>query len=185
MKTSTFRSLIKWFGILVVVHIISFFLFDFLLSGLILPMVEDEMTQTAYLLLYIYSIILHLVTAILYVKAETNFVEYQKSLKAAIKSPDFSLLRFYQENHLTDHLLRIAVFAIAQLPFTVSYALQGFVLDQMTMLECMFVMDVGAYALCGSVILGFLLNTLTFAIIHAGTYLVNLALFKRDSDNFI
>ena len=184
MKPSMFRSLVKWFAILIVVHLITFFVFDTVLSGLILPMVEDGMRMSGHTLLLLYELALHLIIALTFVKSETSFTDYQKALKDAIKSPDFSVLRFYQEHHLTNMLWRLGVFVIYQIPFIISFAAQGFVLERMTFLECLYVMDVGTYAITDSFLLGFLFAVAMFAGLHAGAYIISIILFRRDEMNF-
>ena len=50
----------------------------------------------------------------------------------------------------------------------------------MTFLECLYVMDVGTYAVTDSLILGFLLAVAIFAGLHAGAYIISIILFRRD-----
>ena len=84
-----FRSLVKWFAILIVVHLITFFVFDTVLSGLILPMVEDGMRMSGHTLLLLFELALHLIIALTFVKSETSFTDYQKALKDANMRAEF------------------------------------------------------------------------------------------------
>ena len=184
MKPSTFRNLMKWFGVLIVVHLASFFLFDSVLSSLIVPMANDGMTGTGYVWLLCYELLIHIAIAIMFMNVETSFSDYQKRLKDAIKTPEFSIISFWKENHLIDLLLRLSVYIIYQIPFIISFAAQGFVLDRMTFLECLFVMDAGIYAIRGNVFLGLLLSAAMFFILHAAAYIVSIVQFRRDEANF-
>ncbi len=175
--------MVQWFGILVALHIVARLFFGFIISPMIVPIAED-FPDVANRNLFIFCIAVDLFLAIMFAKIETSFADYQKELKAAIKSPEFSIFRFYKEKHLIDHLTKIGIFAIFQIPFTISFALQGLVLTEPTMLESFYIMDAGAYAITNSALLGFILNPLILGAIFAGIYLIALLLIKRDKDNF-
>jgi len=100
--------------------------------------------------------------------------------RSASEKPGFSIIGYYKEHHLRSHLLRLALYTVYQLPFLISFAAQGFVHTNMTLLESAYIYDVGAYVLTNSAILGLFLNVLCFALLHAGIYLLNLVLTRRE-----
>ena len=181
MKPSTFRSIIKFFAILIAAHVAALLLFDLLLYQLFIPAddyIEDYNTVNRNLFIYTQCITIAL--SALMARMEMSFSDYRKALRAAAKTPEFSIIGYYKENHLHAHLLRLALYTVYQIPFLISFAVQGFVHTNMTLLETAYIYDAGAYVMTGSVILGLLLNVICFAVLHAGVYLGSLLLTRRE-----
>ena len=181
MKPSTFRSLIKWFVILAAAHVVALLLFDLILYQLFIPAddyIEDYNAVNRNL--FIYTQCITIAVSMLMARFEMSYADYRKNLRHAAAEPGFSLIGYYKEKHLRPHLLRLALYTVYQLPFLISYAAQGFVHTNMTLLETAYIYDVGAYVLTGSAILGLLLNVVCFAVLHAGLYLFNLLLTRRE-----
>jgi len=181
MKPSTFRSLIKWFAILAAAHIVALLLFDLLLYQLFIPAddyIEDYNTVNRNL--FIYTQCITIAMSMLMARIEMSYADYRKALRHAAAEPGFSIIGYYKEHHLKNHLLRLALYTVYQLPFLISFTAQGFVHTNMTLLESAYIYDVGAYVMTGSAILGLLLNVVCFAILHAGLYLFNMLLTRRE-----
>jgi len=147
-------------------------------------MVYDELLSTARGTLFGFETIIYLIFILLHIKAETSLSSFQSGIKQAIREPGYTTLGYYKKIYLKEHLLKIAIYAVFQLPLTLSFALQGLVLERTTILERIYVLDQGGYAVTGSAILGLLLNAALLGVILMGAYLIMLFHTKRDIETF-
>ena len=179
MTHEMFRKLVRWAGIIVLFRIAASLIFAFFISGQVNTALHYEEFAAAEKIHLWYQIGIVLLFSLIYALTERSIGDVQNEFKHLIKSPDFKILDYYKQRYLKEHLFKTALYTVFQLPLTLSVALQGYVVQQRTMLEKMFSMDSGAYAVTNSALLGLLLNPIIFGVIFMGTYIVVLAVKKR------
>lgn len=164
MDKNLFKTLVKWFGILILAHLASMLIFGLLLSSAIGELYDDEPIK-AKLCVVAYNIVFDVALIVFCAKAESSYVDYRKSLKEALKLGNFSVINYFKTVFLKEHLFKIAIFTALQIPFVIFFAIFGVSLQYPILLEQFYYMDAGCYMLTGSAILGWLLNTILFGVI--------------------
>lgn len=180
MDRELIKKLMRWFVILLVAHIAARFIFVFFVGNIGGMQIDNP--SAANQTMFLYSTVFQIILVIFLAKGEASYSSYSKSLREALREPGFSLLGYYKRKFLIEHLLKIAIFAVFQLPFTVFFAIWGFSLEAPTFVDKFYILDAGSYALTGSALLGFLLNVSIFAAVLIGAGLVLLFISKRDSE---
>jgi hypothetical protein len=181
MKPETFRTIVKWFGILIAANLVANLAYILLISRIIEPMWEDAPPAAGRTLL-LFGVVFQVIMILFHTKIESSFVSYRDDLYAAMKEPGFSIIGYYVKNYLTDHLIKAGMFALFSLPLTASVAAQGLDFTQPTILELYYIMSTGAYAVAGNAFVGFILNALLFAVLFVGLSFGTLYLTKRDKE---
>ncbi|MBQ8551597.1 MAG: hypothetical protein IJ428_02150 [Clostridia bacterium] len=180
MDHTMFKKAVKWFVVLIGAHLIARLVFGFLFAS-DLAMNEEWEPQKAYRSLFNLCIIMQLVFAIIYAKVRAYFVDNKTLLKAEMKNPDFSLFGFYKERYLKELIVKLVMFAVFQLPFTIFFAVWGLSIGAPTIIETFYIINAGAYALTGSAILGFIINTVIFSVIFIAVEWLFLLIDKRNA----
>ena len=161
MNIQLFKKSVRWFIILAIVHLISMILAYITISSS-MPYIVEEAPHRVIPLVLSFNIIFDAVFVLIYTKIETSYIDYRKSIKEMLKSGEFSLLDHFKKVYLKEHLIETLLFFIFQLPFVIFFAIWGVELQYPTTFEQFYFMDIGCYALTGSAIFGWLLNTLMF-----------------------
>ena len=164
MKRDTFRSMVKWFGLLLLFHLMSMILFGVLFSSSVAQMVDDKLQIRANLTVLIYNIVVFVIFSVVYSKIESSFSEYKKGIKETVRENEFSTVNYFKENFLKEHLIRLGIYFAFQLPFLVFCLIFGVELQYPTTFEQFYIAETGFYLVTGSALLGILLNTLVFGI---------------------
>ena len=175
MNRELFRTAVKWFGALILAHFVAMILFGIALSGSLAYMIV-ELPKRAKLILLIYNLAFDAIFVLLYSRLETTSVAYRKSMKEAIRAGDFSIINYFKTDLLREHIVKIAVFMAIQLPLVIFFANFGFVLQLATTFEEFYILDAASYLITNSALLGWILNTVLFAIVFT---LVRLLLLHR------
>lgn len=180
MKQATFKMIVKWLGIIVIAHFAVRFIFAILFAKDMM-LTEEWEPEKAYRSLLNLCILLQLAFAAIYTWFESYFKDKETFIKNKLKEqPELKLLSLFRQNYLKDNLIRIAVFGIFQLPFTLLYALFGISLKNTSFLLGFYILDAGTYAATGSVILGFILNPLIFGIFLILCQYISLVIAHRN-----
>jgi len=164
VKQQTFKIIIKWLGILFIAHFVTNWTFSLLFSRDFMITAEWE-PDKAYSSLSKLCLVFQFFFTLIFTWFKSYFDDNKHLLKEAMKSSDFTLTKFYLKNYFKDNLIRIAVFAVFQLPFTVYYGFFGTSLITPTIIDVFYIYDVGPYIATNSAVLGFILNPLIFGIL--------------------
>ena len=166
MTNKLFRKLVKWLGLIIVMHIVAMIIFGMMFSSMVAQMMEYELAVTRGKLTMLgFDILFFLIFMIITVKSEMSFLEYRRELKNAINDESFSSLSYYKNNFLKEHILKLVILIVFQLPLTLFYNFFGYMFDQITGFEQFYALDAGAYVLTESSILGLLVNILIFGVL--------------------
>ncbi len=180
MNQNTFKKIVNWFGILIAIHLIAWIIFAFFVSREMLLAYVDEEFGIARRIVFLFGITAMSISSIFYAYALTSAVNYKNDLKKAMKDNRFSVITYFKSSLLKDHLIRILIYALFQLPYTLLFAIRGLVLQNRTPFDGFYSMDICAYAITDSPILGLILNTLIFGIIFISSNFIALYLTKRN-----
>ena len=164
MKRELYRTAIKWLGFLVIAHVVSMIIFGIAFYGSIGYMFE-EVPKRAQIFVLGYNVVFDALFVALFFRFETNDADYRRSLRDYLKENKFSMLKYFKTELLKEHLVRILAFFIFQIPFVVFFAIWGIALQLPTMFEQVYYMDAAFYIITRSAILGWVLNTMMFAVI--------------------
>ncbi len=180
-KRAFIKSLLKWIALLLVIHILfSVILYNFTFNKIVSDILRagGEMQATVFVL--IYGGVIFLITLSYYAYTSTSSVTYSDALKAAMKQPDFSCIRHFIRTAGTLNLIRLGIFFILQLPFTIFYAAIDFPIDVSFPIVSFYRLEIGMYALGGAWWLGLLVCILTVGLILFLTQFAALALRARS-----
>lgn len=180
-KRETFRTIVKWTGLVLIAHLIAMIVFGIVLSSSLARFEDNDAIGLAHTRAFWFSVIIEILLCILYFKISSSFTEHIREVKNAMKEGGLSLLSYYKKNFFKEDLLRIAVVFVFQIPFTVFYALAGISYMYSTAFEMFYIMDAGYYAVTGIPIVGLLLGTVVFGVIF---FLFRL-LFLRKTVKYI
>lgn len=177
MTPSFFRKTVKWSGLLLLAHIVSWFIYDMALASTVVSLLaEGDLTAVAIVIIYDVIFDAAFVTLCLKFKLSYDNIDIGKEIKENVRSNDFSVIDYFKTNMLKEHLIKIGVVALFQIPLVIFYA-------AFKMLLSFYAMDWSGYLLCGSALLGWLLSTLIFAIVFTAVVLIFLLLTKKDVQN--
>ena len=187
MTNALFRKLVKWFGWLIVAHILAMILFGMIFSGTVASMsLEEESVSAANMIVFWFDLAYVAVFFSCIIKFENSFLEtrrvFKQNLKSDIHDGGMSEWDFIKKHYLKEHILRIAVYAVFQLPFLIFYLAWGLDLVYTTGFEKFYIMSAGTYATIHSGILGYLLNVLMFAALLTGIRALAFILNKKKAE---
>ncbi len=183
MTHKLFKKSLQWFGILIAAHLIVRLVYGLLFASDIAITSEYDLAA-ANRSLFIFCTVAQTVFSVICIKIDKMFSDYEKDFNEAMNAPSFSIIGYYKKNYLSEHLIKIAIFAVFQLPFTLFFAFWGYSYTEPFILETLYQMDAGAYVFTGSPILGFILNTVIFGVIYIATATAFLWLEKRSAERF-
>ncbi len=181
MKRELFRTCVRWVGLLLLAHLVAMLIFGLVVSQSVTSMMEDY-PERAYRTIFIYDTVFLLIFTLVFARINSSYTEYRKSLREASKLEGFSAFGFYRQTKLKEHLIKVGIFAVLQLPFTVFFACWGLDVIYITGFEQFYILDAGSYAMTGSWILGFLLSVLIFGIIHLGSNFAFILITKKNME---
>ena len=185
MEQRLFRKMVKWVGFLILAHIVSMIIFGLFISNSIVAMIEDEMVTRAKTVMMIFNVASFIVLSVVYSKIEASFVEYRNPIKERVKSGEFSVLQYFKEVYLREHLISMSLYAAFQIPFCVFYAILGLDFKYPTVFEQFYIMNAGPYFGTASAILGVLLNALLFGLIFTVVRILFIAITQKDVQKHI
>lgn len=175
MKKERFRKMVRWFGLLLVAHVIATIVFGIVLSSTVAQMSEEDPARTVSVILWFDALLALLILAYV-ARGDLAFTEGRREMREEIKAGSFSIWRYF---NVVEYAIKMAIVAAFQLPFVVFFAIFGMTLQHPTLFEQFFIMDAGCYLLTNSAILGLLLNTLLFGAIYALVKIVFLTIGSR------
>ena len=181
MSQELFRKLVKWLGIVVVLHLVAMLFFGMFFSSNIAALEALGDFGEASLTVFLFDIGVNIIFVVIYAKAVSSFADYSKAITAAMKEPSFTVIEYYKNTYLKLDLLKIAVFAVFQLPFVIFAAVFGISFLNSTFMERFYIFEAGYYALTGSAILGFLISVVVFAVCLIAAEILSIAAEKRSS----
>ena len=184
MKTHPLKRAIQLLGLLILLHVIAMLAFGLFFSQSIAYMSEDAPTQ-ANLTILIFNVVVDIIFIAIFSKIETSFVDFRRNLKDNLKEPNFSLIKYWKENHFRDNLIIIILMIVLQIPFAIFYSIWGMSLQYTTMFEQFYIIDAGSYLITSSAIVGILLNTVIFGIIYFAVKFLFLLIAKKDVEKDI
>ena len=185
MNRDVFRSMVKWFGLLLLFHLMSMILFGLLFSSSVAQMVDDKLQPRANATILIYDIVVFVIFSVVFSKIESSFSEYKKGIKDRVRENKFSVVEYFKQNFLKEHLIRLGIYFAFQLPFLVFCLVFGVELQYPTMFEQFYIAETGFYLATGSALLGLLLNTVVFGMIFSLIRILFVFITKKDVEKDI
>jgi hypothetical protein len=179
MNKSLFKKEFRWFGILIIAHVVSMIISLIFISNFV-PEMAEETPEKAKTVILIFDIVMFALLSAIYSYTETSYIAYRKSVKEMLRDNSFSVIRHFKKDYLKAHLIEIGIFMVSQIPFVIFFAIWGFELQYPTAFEKFYIMDVGSFALTNSAILGWLLNTLLFGVVYTLFRILAIYLTKRS-----
>ena len=184
MNQKLFKKGIKWIGVLIIAHIVSMIIFGIAFSGSFAYM-SEELPMRAAVFVLLYDIVFYVLFVVLLSKIEMSYLEYRKSMKEAIKAKTFSTVNYFKTVLLKEHLVKLGIFMAFQLPFVIFFSIWGLSLKLPIMFEQFYYLDAGCYILTNSAIVGWILNTILFEVVHALVTILFVFLTKREIEKDI
>ena len=173
MKKELFRSLVKWFGILLAVHLVAMILFWLTVSSTAKELADhSETVAEAHRIVWGFDLVLWTCFSIGATVFESTFAEYRTELKQLVREKESGVFSHFFRTHGKECIGRIAMIGLIQLPFLIFFACFAFSLVIITGFEEFYILDAGAYAVTQIPILGWLLNLLLFGGIWFTVYFI-------------
>jgi hypothetical protein len=173
---------LKWFGILILAHIVALCLFAIVLQDACIQLVNDfpNDPNKPILRLLIFDLIFTLLFFVLYNKILHPIAPSEKSaIKKKIKEGQFTLLSHWKESDLKSTVCAASMFALLQAPFVIFFASFGFSFTESIILDRFYVWEAGFYTVLGSALLGWILSSLFFSLCALLTRLISIHLVAR------
>lgn len=185
MNRDLFRKMVKWLGLLLLLHLMSMILFGVIFSSSVARMIDDKLQARANLTVLIYNIAVFVIFSIVYSKIESSFSEYKKGIKETVRANEFSTLNYFKATFLKENLIRLGIYFVFQLPFLIFCLIFGVTLQYPTTFEQFYIAETGFYLITGSALLGILLNTSVFGIIFTLIRALFVFITKKDVEKDI
>lgn len=180
MLMETFRKLIKWLGVVALLHAVAMLVFGLFFSHHVASLESMGAVGDAANVVLIFDVAVNIVFVLIYSKALASFSDYSKSIRDAMKDPAFTVLGYYKKTQMKLDLLKVAVFAVFQLPFLIFYSIFGVSFLYITSFEQFYIFEAGYYAAVGIPILGFLIADAVFAAALMASSILNVFEEKRS-----
>jgi len=178
-KRNLLKHAIKFFCIVLLVHLVAMIVYGLTWSGSVVRMVMEEEVARAHSSVFWFGIIVCAVFSLIYTKADISYVDYRKDLKESLREGK-SLWRIFREKHLSKDLVKVGVFLIVQIPFLIFSLIVNISLVMPLFIEDFYIMHAGSYLITGVPLLGILLDTLLFGAIFFAFRLLFLFFACRD-----
>lgn len=193
MNIALFKRLVRWFWFLAIMHIAAILVFNPWIATMLYNVYERVpmrmLTGT-----FMFDCVITVAFLLIYFKIQTSDAEFKRNLKDNIKAPDFSLVKFYKDNQLTEPLYKIGIDAFFHIPYAIYYGVMSYILPSdipfreyfhMTLkspigFQQFYTIDTGSYLLTNSPFFGFLLCTVLFGVLFLVTHFLNLFFLKND-----
>ena len=179
MKRNLVKEGFKWVGFLIVTHIAAMVMFGLFLSNGVAEASETNVAAMAKSIA-VFDVVLCIVFVLVYSKIESSYIEYRKAIKDSLRKPGFSIIKHWINEHVKEDIIKLAVFAVFQIPFMIFYSILGLDLINPTFFDQFYIFEAGFYALTKSPILGVLLSTAVFAVIYLPIKLLFMAVTKNS-----
>ena len=182
MKTHTFKRAVQLLGILMLLHLIAMLFFGLFFSNSISHLSEDDPAR-ANSTIFVFNIVFISVFVAVLAKLETSFADFRRELKDELKSPGFSLIKYWKKHHFRDTIMILILFAVFQIPFVIFYSIWGMALQYPTLFEQLYIVDAGSYLLTNSAVFGILINMVIFGALYFSVKFIFLVITKKDVEN--
>ncbi len=166
MNHKLFKKIVNWLGMLALAHVISMFLYGFLLTNMVSQMYFDGYAGRANLLVLIFGIAVDVFFIALWERNETSYTEYRKELKEKIKSGEFSLVDQLKGGLLKESLIKAGIYVVFQIPYAIYYSILGYNPNYTLKIAQFYSMDAAFYMMTNSPVLGMILRALLFAVLN-------------------
>ena len=179
MNRKLFRTTFKWFGILIIIHLVAMLLFGMFFSSVCQKLQYNEMMAAAHRRAMLGGVLIWALIIAVYFKLFTSFGDYRRELRNAMKEDSFSLFSYYKRAYLAEDAWRVAVIAFIQLPLVVFNAIVPIYYLENTALERFYSLELGIYGVLGIPVLGLLLATVLQGAIFVIIRFIAMALTVR------
>ena len=187
MAHEIFKKAVKWTVIVLLAHLAAMLLFAMIMAGSVESVAKDS-PSGAYRMVLVFDLVFYVIFLILANRFETSYAEYHRSLRNAVKDSGFSMVEHYKKNFLVYTLVKGAVLSAVQIPFLIFYRMFGFSMTVTTVFEQFFILDAGFYGVSGSAVLGFIVATVTLALlclaVSFAAYAINCHKAKQEVAEF-
>lgn len=187
MKNETrtrINGMTKWLASLAIVHLLANIVYAILLAVMISDLLSDELYQNAFNLIFWFGMAVIILYAIYYTVSICKDVDIKNDIKAYMKENNFTTLRYFKDRCLKDAISRLGVYALWHIPLiVVCYAMSmGPIIS--TFLGRIWIVELGAVAVTGSVILGVLINLVVMFVAYSISLMVGInSLYKDIKEN--
>ncbi len=165
------NSVLKWILLLLAFHLVfSILFYELVMTNHINDLIKNNYPDIAVRKVVIFDVILLLLFCLYDGLSRTREVAFSMELKSAMKEKDFSLLPYFFKTQTKFNLVRVAIFAVFQIPYAIFAAIfQGYPEILLNMMAFWRV-EAGFYLAGGSAILGLLISTALFALFLFATH---------------
>ena len=174
MSPALFRKVVRWIGMLVLAHIVGWIIYNMLFADTVASLIADG-DRAAIRIMVVYNIIYDALFVAFCLKFNLSYDDKNlgKEIKEDVRSNSFSVIGYFKTQMLREHLFKLGVFALFQIPHVILLSVFRLSLP-------FYAMDVGCYMVVGYSPFGWLLNTLMFAVIFTLVVLLYLLIVKKD-----
>lgn len=176
MNHKLFKKMVNWLGMLILVHLISMFLYGFFISNTVSSMYIDNYAGRANMLVLIFSIFIDVLFVTFTVKTDPDDTEKRKALKEKIKAGEFSIVEQIKGELLKESLIKAGIYFVFQIPYAIYYSILGYNPNYTLKLAQFYSLDSAFYMMTDSSVLGMILRSVLFAAVNV---FVTLFLFSK------
>ncbi len=162
------RLILKWIGLLLIVHLAAFFAYAIIFDKIIKDLILDGRAQSAENFMLFVSIALQLLFCSYYAHKKSQYVDYKMPLKSAMKEKGFSIREYFISTYGRELKLKIITYMVFQIPFAIFYAIFGYSFLYPTRFEMFYALESGIYAKIGIWPVGFIVTVLLFVTLFVG-----------------
>ena len=177
MRNKVF-GVLKWWGILILGHAVSFLLFAMAFASMATQLQADGMLQNAYTLTLLFDLIFWAIFLFVCERFSLSSMERRRHMRVQL-SECGSVISCIKKHYMSDLLIRWGVLLLNQLPVTIFYLSYSLSFEGISFVERIWISDIGFYAITGSALLGLLLLSLYMGLMLLLTRIVTLNRIKR------
>ena len=184
MNFDLFRKNVKWAGLMFLTHIGTMIVFAIFMSSGLARLEENDLIHTAHTNALLTDIVIWTIFSIFYFKISSTFTDYRRAVKESMNENRFSILSCYKKNFLREDIWKMAILAAFQLPFMAFFAIAEVSYLASTIIDRFYILEAGFYGTSGSALAGWLICTVTYAVIFFIFRIIFLATTARSIKNF-
>lgn len=176
----TFKDLVSWFLTSIIVHIFGTLVYLVAIYKIVTDYINDQYFYNAYTLIFLFGCIFQIGFYIYHTCMTFTESENKTVIKKSIKEGTFTVLGHFKERYLKMTIYKVAIFSIFQLPVIICFPFFGINLQIFSFIGGFNIIEAGAYAVSGSIFLGYLINVLVSVISYTLIQIIAIYLIQKD-----